>query len=292
MEQILLGKTAIITGSSSGIGRALAIGFAKLGANLVISGRNQERLNQVQADIESIGAKVLVCQCDVTDYGQVKIMVDRAIEQFSKVDILINNAGYSRVQKIHRLRVEQFQQVIKTNVMGVYNCTHAVVPHMKENKSGTILNTGSQAVNFALPGWSVYAMTKSALTSFTTCLGVELKSDKINVNTIMPNMVDTPLLRSGMSDDEVKTLNPILPEELIPYYAFFCVKSGSKVTGLNADLDVVGRVLALKSALPEAQQPEASWKVLKELAAEQLSGEDFKKAKAARKLINFLLEWK
>jgi 3-oxoacyl-[acyl-carrier protein] reductase len=290
MEQILKGKTALITGSTSGIGKSLAIGFAKLGANVVITGRNEERMQITKDEIEKLGVKSIAIRCEVENYKQVQSLVEQVIKEFSSIDILINNAGYSRMKKIARIKPEEFTSILQTNVLGVYNFTHAVVPLMIEAGGGAIINTGSQIVNFPLAGSSAYAMSKSALLSFTEALGVELRQKKISINTIMPNMVDTPLLRSGMTDEELQRLGPMNADELIPYFAFFGTKAGKKVTGLNVNVDIVVSVLKLKADLQGEGEQNPSWGAVKPIAEEKLKADDFKHAKKVRKLIDFLIK--
>jgi 3-oxoacyl-[acyl-carrier protein] reductase len=282
MNKILEGKTALITGSSQGIGKALAIGFAKLGANIIITGRNQENMEKTLQKVEEQGVRGIIVSGNVQNYDEVQNIITIGKEKFSHIDILINNAGFSRLKPIHKMRVEQFEDILKTNVLGVYNFSHAIVPHMMEIGMGTIVNTGSAIINSPGPRWSAYSMSKSALLGFTESLGIELKGNKINVNTIMPGPVNTPLFRMGMTEDMIKAIGPMAPEDLVPYYAFFASDQGKKVTGLNVDTDICKSVV---------EMGKNSWFELKEIAKEKLKPESFKKAKKYRKLINFLLEF-
>ena len=289
MNKILEGKTALITGSSQGIGKSLAIGFAKMGANIIITGRNQENMEKTLQQVEEQGVKGIIVPGNVQSYEDVKNIITVGKEKFTHIDILINNAGFSRLKPIHKMRVEQFEDILKTNVLGVYNFTHAIVPHMMEIGGGTIVNTGSAIINSPGPRWSAYSMSKSALLGFTESLGIELKGNQINVNTIMPGSVDTPLFRMGMTEDMIKAIGPMAPEDLVPYYAFFASDQGKKVTGLNVDIDICKSVIEMGKNLNPDQ--EVTWSELKEIAKEKLKPESFKKAKKYRKLINFLLEF-
>jgi 3-oxoacyl-[acyl-carrier protein] reductase len=290
MEKILDGKVALITGSTSGIGKALAIGFAGLGAAVIITGRNSDRMMEVVRIINQMGAKGLGVVGDVQDYSEVQDIVYKGIAEFGKIDILINNAGFSRLKPITRFRVEEFQDILMTNVLGPYNFTHAIVPHMIEKGGGTILNTGTIAVKLPMAKWSAYAMSKGALNTFTQFAGEELKQNKITVNTIMLNMVDTPLFRLGLDEEKVKALNPMDPKLLVPYYAFFATPSASKYTGLNVDIDLVKKTLSLREKLPEEQQPNATWGSIKGIAEQDLDSKQFREIRKIKKLINFLLE--
>jgi len=290
MNKILEGKTALITGSSQGIGKSLAIGFAKLGANIIITGRNQENMEKTLQQVEEQGVKGIVVPGNVQKYDEVQNIITKGKDKFAHIDILINNAGFSRLKPIHKMRVEQFEDILKTNVLGVYNFSHALVPHMMEIGGGTIVNTGSAIIDSPGPRWSAYSMSKSSLIGFTESLGIELKGNHINVNTIMPGPVDTPLFRMGMTEDMIKAIGPMAPEDLVPYYAFFASEQGKKVTGLNVDTNICKSVIEMGKNLNSNQ--EASWSELKEIAKEKLKPESFKKAKKCRKLINFLLQYK
>ncbi len=289
-SNFLEGKTALITGSSSGIGKALAIGFAKLGANIILTGRNEERLNETKAQVIQSGVKALAVIGNVENYADVKNIVDIGISEFGKIDILINNAGFSRLKPITRFRVEEFEAILKTNVLGPYNFTHAIVPHMIEKGDGTIINVGTVATKLPMPKWSAYAMSKGALNTFTEFIASELKQDKITVNNIMLNMVNTPLFRTGLDEEKVKALGPMDPALLTPYFAFFATPDAKKYTGLNVDIDLVKKALALKDKLPEDQKSEANWSSIQELAESVMDAKEYKEVRKVKKLISFLLQ--
>ena len=220
MAEFLSGEVAVITGASSGIGKALAIGFADLGANVVVCSRNQEKIDQVAAKINELHPDAaLAVAGDVKDYASMESVFAAGKEKFGKINVLIANAGINRLKEITRLRVEKFQDVLNTNIIGVFNCAHIAVPYMLEAGGGSIISTGSMAAVLENSKWALYAMTKSALMGFTANLAPELKRKKIWVTNMMLNIVDTPLLRSGMPDNVIDSLNPTKPEELIPYYA-------------------------------------------------------------------------
>lgn len=292
MKKIIKDKAAVITGSGRGIGKALAVGFAKLGANVVLTARTDEEIKSVKDLVEAEGQKALAVPANVQDYEAIKNVIDKGIAEFGKIDALINNAGYSRLKPIHKMRVQEFQDIIKTNVLGVYNATHAIAPHMIENKSGSIVNTGSLTVNLPLAGWSAYAMTKGALLTFTTHLAEEMKRNKIRVNTVMPNMVHTPLLHSGMSEERIKTLDAMQPKELVPYYAFLCSDKAKRITGQNISVDVMEKIVALKSELPEEEKENPSWGSVAGLVKKKMRRDDYKMARKCKKLVAYLLKVK
>ena len=291
MDQILADKVALITGAGRGIGKALAVGFANLGAKIILTARTEEQLNETLAVIEGAGHEALVVLTDVAVYNQVKNVVDAGTERFGKIDILVNNAGYSRLKPIVKMRVEEFTNILNTNVLGVYNCTHAVVPGILEKEGGSIVNTGSIAIYVPMPRWSAYSMSKSALIGFTEALAEELKP-KINVNTIMPSYVDTPLLHTGMSDENVAKLNPMQPEELVPYYAFFATPDGKRLTGINLNMETMLNVLKIASDMSAESQTLVQWDFLEPVVAEKFTPEQMRMLKKSKKLINFILKEK
>jgi NAD(P)-dependent dehydrogenase (short-subunit alcohol dehydrogenase family) len=290
MSSKLDGKVALVTGSSSGIGKALAQGFAKLGADIIITGRNAEGLKDTESLVSQAGRKSIIVPGNVQNYNEVKNVIDTGISKFGKIDILINNAGFSRLKPITRFKVEEFEAILKTNVLGPYNFTYALVPYMIEMGGGTIVNTGTVAVKLPMPKWSAYAMSKAALNTFTEFAATELKQYKITINTIMLNMVDTPLFRLGLDEEKVKSLNPMDPNLLIPYFAFFATPDASKYTGLNVDIDLVKKALSLREKLPDDQKKDATWVNIKELAEQEMDANQFREVRKVKKLISFLMQ--
>lgn len=283
-------QVALITGAGRGIGRALAIGFAKAGMDLVLVARSIDQLEDTKLECESFGRAAIAAPADVRNYQQVCRAVKAGIAAFNQIDVLVNNAGYGRLKKIDHMQVEEFQSILNTNVLGVYNCTHAVVPSMlAAGRGGVILNTGSVAAMIPVARMSAYAMSKAALIGFTGSLAEELKGNKISVNTIMPNIVDTPLFREGLTEDQVRRMNPMPPEALVPYFLFFTTQGARKVTGLCLDVDLVKKVLDLTRFLPNGEQSTPSWKTLESLVQEKLPPNEFKVARKYHKLVEYLL---
>ncbi len=282
-------QVALITGGGSGIGRALSLGFAKAGIDLILVDFKLEGADQTKKDCEALGRKVIVAEANVANYDQVKKAVDAGLAAFGKIDILINNAGYSRLKRIERIRVEEFQAILNTNVLGVYTCTHAVVPSMLQKGKGVILTTGSMAMKTPAAKMTAYAMSKSAIIGFTESLAVELKMNKITVNAICPNTVNTPLFREGLTEEQVKMMNPMNPEDLVPFYLFFTTEEAEKVTGLMVDVDLMKKVAGLASLLPADAQAAPTWTALESIAKEKLGPEDFKDARKGRKLVEYLM---
>ena len=172
MSTILDGKVTLITGASQGIGKALALGFAQMGSHLILTARTREKLEETRALIEQTGRRALVVPANIQNYDEIANVITKGIAEFGHIDILINNAGFSRIKPITKLRVEQFQDILTTNVIGTYNATHAIVPHMLERGRGRIINTGSGVIEQPGARWSAYHMSKSALVGFTQSLAV------------------------------------------------------------------------------------------------------------------------
>jgi NAD(P)-dependent dehydrogenase (short-subunit alcohol dehydrogenase family) len=140
-----------------------------------------------------------------------------------------------------------------------------------------------------MPKWSAYAMSKGALNTFTEFAATELKQYKITINSILLNMVDTPMFRLGLDEEKVKALGPMDPNLLPPYFAFFATRAARKYTGLNVDIDLVKKAVSLKNTLPEKERAEADWSTIKDIAEQEMNSKQFKQIRKVKKLISFLM---
>ena len=187
-------KVVIITGASSGIGYATALSLAKEGAKLVVGARRTDRLDDLVKEIEKIGGQVLSQKLDVTKKSNCDDLVNTAIKKWGKVDVIINNAGLMPLSFIKNLKVDEWDQMVDVNIKGVLYCTAAVLPHMREAKSGHVINISSVAGRIVFPAGSVYCATKHAVTAFSEGLRQELSPrNNIRVTTIEPGVVSTEL---------------------------------------------------------------------------------------------------
>ena len=187
-------KVVIITGASSGIGYATALSLAKEGAKLVVGARRTDRLESLVKAIEENNGEILAQKLDVTKKSDCDDLVNTAIKKWGKVDVLVNNAGLMPLSFVKNLKVDEWDQMIDVNIKGVLYCTAAVLPHMRESKSGHIINISSVAGRIVFPAGSVYCATKHAVTAFSEGLRQELSPrNNIRVTTIEPGVVSTEL---------------------------------------------------------------------------------------------------
>ena len=178
------GKVVIVTGSSSGIGAQAACDFAKLGAKVVLVGRNSENLEKVAADCGN-SENVLVIQADVTNQEDAKKIVDETIKKFLKLDVLVNNAGIIETGTIETTSIEQYDRVMDTNMRSVYYLTMLAVPHLIKTE-GSIVNVSSVNGIRSFPGVLAYNISKAAVDQFTRCVALELAPKKVRVNAVNP----------------------------------------------------------------------------------------------------------
>ena len=184
----LNGKTAIVTGGSRGIGLAIARSLVKSDANVMITGTTQKHLDSAQRDL---GAKALAQAADVRDYADVERAFDAAASTFGGIDILINNAGVGVFTPVADMTIEQWHDVIDTNLTGVFYCCRAALPHMRTRGGGWIINISSLAGKNAFPEAAAYCASKSGLNAFSEALMQEVRHDGIRVAYVMPGSVNT-----------------------------------------------------------------------------------------------------
>lgn len=200
----LKNKVILITGASSGIGKATAMRLAKEGASMVLCARSEDELKQLKDQIEQIGGKALVAKTDVTKAAEFEKAVSMAVAEFGSVDVLINNAGLMPLSYVEKLKTDEWEKMIDVNIKGVLNGVAAVLPTMRKNKSGHIINLSSAAAHNYFPGGAVYCSTKAAVKMFSEGLRKELAPEYgIKVTSIEPGAVDTALLET-ITDDDIK----------------------------------------------------------------------------------------
>lgn len=232
----LKGKTALITGGTSGLGYAIARCMIQVGANVIVIGRNAEN---AQAAAKSLGIQALAYTFDVAETNKTEQWVKQLLEKH-QIDILVNNAGNHCKKPIEEMEIADFKSILDTHVVGAYALTRALVPHFKQKKSGNILFTASMASFIGLPNIMGYAAAKSAYLGMIHSLSAEIAQQGIRVNGIAPGWIDTPMLRQAI-DNDVERKNKILgrtpmkkfgnPEDIGWAAVYLCSNAASFVTG-------------------------------------------------------------
>lgn len=186
----LNGKTAIVTGGTKGIGRAIAEAFLREGMNVFISARDKVEVKQTLERLSALG-RVSGTYCDVRDDGRVGVMFNECVEEFGGVDVLVNNAGVGKFGRVDEMPVKVFREVLETNLFGVFYCCRLCIPEMKRRGGGYIINISSLAGTNAHPLMTAYNASKFALNGFSEALMQEVRPDNIKVSYIMPGSVNT-----------------------------------------------------------------------------------------------------
>jgi NADP-dependent 3-hydroxy acid dehydrogenase YdfG len=206
MENNIKGKVVIITGASSGMGEAAAKHLSGLGATVVLGARRADRIEKLAKEIHANGGNALAVTVDVTQREQVKDLVAKAVGQFGRVDVILNNAGIMPLSTMDSLHVDEWDKMIDVNIKGVLNGIAAVLPYMKEQKSGQIINTSSVAGHKVFNGSAVYSATKYAVRALTEGLRMEVKAYNIRTTIVCPGAVKTELLEH-ITDADVRQAN-------------------------------------------------------------------------------------
>jgi NAD(P)-dependent dehydrogenase (short-subunit alcohol dehydrogenase family) len=235
----LQGKKAIVTGGDSGIGRAVAIAFAREGADVAVVHLPEEEKDarETCSWVERAERKAVAIAADLRDEEQCRQVVEQAVQAFGRIDVLVNNAAFQMAQPggLADITTEQFVRTLKTNVYGMFWLTKAALPHMTEGSS--IINSSSIQAYQPSPELLDYALTKGAIVNFTKGLGQALAQQGIRVNTVAPGPVWTPLIPATMPSEKVESFGQQVPlgraaqpAELAPAYVFFASQESSYVT--------------------------------------------------------------
>lgn len=202
MGDNISGKVVVITGASSGLGEAAARALSEQGAIVVLGARRVNRLEALADELIGAGGKAIVVPTDVTHYDQVKDLVDAAVKAYGRIDVMINNAGLMPESLLDRLKINEWNQMIDVNIKGVLYGIAAALPHMKQQKSGHIINVSSVAGHKVTPGFAVYSATKYAVRVLSEGLRQEVKPFNIRTTVISPGAVATELPNT-ISDSDV-----------------------------------------------------------------------------------------
>ncbi len=195
-------KVLVITGAARGIGRDIALAFAREGADVVVA--DVIAGDEVVEEIKALGRKAISVKTDVTNTADTTTLMKTAIANFGKVDILVNNAGIARPALLHKMTEEQWDIVIDVDLKGVFNCIHAVAPHMIERGYGKIINISSTASLIGQTGNANYAAAKAGCNAITKTAAKELARYGINVNSVAPSMIETQMTKEIMENPKIK----------------------------------------------------------------------------------------
>lgn len=240
----LTGKTAIITGASRGIGAEIAKRFAQAGANVVVNySGSQQKAEAVAEAIEENGGKAIAVKANVADADAVKAMVDETISQFGTVDILVNNAGITRDNLMMRMKDDEWDDVINTNLKGVFVCTKAVTRQMMKQRSGRIVNIASIVGVMGNAGQANYVASKAGVIGLTKTTARELASRGITANAVAPGFITTDMT-DGLNEEIQQSMMSQIPlgrfgkpEEVAKAALFLASDEASYMTGQTLHLD-------------------------------------------------------
>jgi NADP-dependent 3-hydroxy acid dehydrogenase YdfG len=209
MSNNIEGKVVVITGASSGLGEATARFLSAQGATVVLGARRVDRLRLLADELNGSGGKALAITTDVTDYDQVKRLVDAAVQTYGRVDVIINNAGLMPSSPLERLKIDDWNRMIDVNIKGVLYGIAAALPYMKEQKAGHIINVSSVAGHKVRAGGAVYAATKHAVRALSEGLRQEVKPYNIRTTVISPGVVDTELPNTVTEPDIAESMRKV-----------------------------------------------------------------------------------
>lgn len=203
MDFGLKDRVALITGAGKGIGRVTALTFAAEGAAVAVLDVDGAAAESVAQEVRAAGGRALACPCDITNAESVQSAVDAAVAALGHIDVLVNNAGISRDVTLLKMQESDWDLVMDVNMKGTFHCCRAVLPHMKAQKWGRVINLSSRSI-FGNPGQTSYSASKLAVVGFTRSLSLEQARNGITVNAVAPGFVETEGIRSHKSYEQLK----------------------------------------------------------------------------------------
>ncbi|TNJ64253.1 3-oxoacyl-[acyl-carrier-protein] reductase [Paenibacillus hemerocallicola] len=241
---MLEGKVALVTGASRGIGRAIAIGLAEAGADVVVNYAGSEQAaEEVVRHIEGLGRRSFKVKANVASSSEVEEMVKQTLERFQKIDIMVNNAGITRDNLIMRMKEEEFDQVIDTNLKGVFNCIKAVTRPMMKQRAGKIINISSVVGVLGNAGQANYVAAKAGVIGLTKSAARELASRNIAVNAVAPGFIETDMTDKLTAEQRESMLQQIpfarlgQPEDIARVVRFLASDDSAYMTGQTIHVD-------------------------------------------------------
>lgn len=241
----LEGKVAIVTGSGRGLGRAMAISLAEAGADVVVTARSFEQVQETSQDIEKLGRKCLPVKTDVTSKEDVDALIRKTLDQFGSIDILINNVGMAIVKDLMNTTPEDWQKQLDTNLTSAYLCCRAAGKHMLEKGSGKVVNVATVAGVRGKWKMSGYGAAKAGIIQLTKTLAIEWARYNVNVNCIIPGIFYTSATKSVLDDDKMREIRtrkvPLKrigePEDIGPLAVFLSSAASDFITGTVIPID-------------------------------------------------------
>lgn len=241
---MLKGKTALVTGASRGIGRAIALALAEAGANVAVNyAGSREKAEQVVSDIEGLGGKAIAIQANVAQEEDVRSMVKEVIGEFGSLNILVNNAGITRDNLLMRMKGQDWDDVINTNLKGVFNATKAVSRQMMKQRAGRIINVASVTGVIGNPGQANYAASKAGILGLTKSSARELAARNITVNAVAPGFIATDMTDELGDEVKAEMLKQIplarfgKPEDVAALVKFLASEESGYITGQTFCVD-------------------------------------------------------
>jgi 3-oxoacyl-[acyl-carrier protein] reductase len=233
-------KIALITGSSSGIGKAVALAFGREGAHLALNYPNASQTQnaaEVKNALSALGRRVIAVQADVSTEDQARTLVEETMQTYGRIDILVNNAGIATVSTVGEMPVALWDEMLAINLRSVFLCTRLVLPIMYQQNYGKIINTASQLAYKGAPGLSHYCAAKAAIIAFTRSLSLEIGTRNVNANCVAPGATQTPLL-SGISENMIEAIRASIPkgrlatvDDIVPAYVFLASDESQHFVG-------------------------------------------------------------
>lgn len=240
-------RVVIITGAGQGIGRAFALAFAREGAVVVIAERNLEGARQVASEISAGGGQALAIATDVADEASVQAMAQQVEQTYGRIDVLVNNAAIFStldMRSFEQIPLQEWESVLRVNVTGPFLCARAVLPAMRRQGSGRIINIGSAAVAMGRPNYLHYIASKGAVAAMTGSMARELGGDGITVNSVLPGATFTEVERKTVSPEQKKTIVSMqciprtqAPDDLTGAVLFLASEGAAFITGQGITID-------------------------------------------------------